>query len=60
MMAATMLTAEPLCLGHARIRDVETMLELLADRARRRGDARNEVRISAGTLHSTSLDETPR
>ena len=59
LLAATLLTAEPVVLGNMpRIRDVETMLELLADLgAEVEWTARNEVRICAADVHSTSLDE---
>ena len=47
LLAATLLTAEPVVLGNMpRIRDVETMLELLADLgAEVEWTARNEVRV---------------
>jgi UDP-N-acetylglucosamine 1-carboxyvinyltransferase len=59
LLAATLLTAEPVVLGNMpRIRDVETMLELLADLgAEVEWTARNEVRVCAAAVHSTALDE---
>jgi UDP-N-acetylglucosamine 1-carboxyvinyltransferase len=59
LLAATLLTSEPVVLGNMpRIRDVETMLELLADLgAEVAWTQRNEVRVCAADVHSTSLDE---
>ena len=59
LLAATLLTSEPVVLGNMpRIRDVETMLELLVDLgAEVAWTQRNEVRICAADVSSTSLDE---
>ena len=59
LLAATILTAEPVVLGNMpRIRDVETMLELLVDLgAEVAWTQRNEVRICAADVNSTALDE---
>ena len=59
LLAATLLTSEPVVLGNMpRIRDVETMLELLVDLgAEVAWTQRNEVRVCAADVHSTSLDE---
>ena len=52
LLAATLLTAEPVVLGNMpRIRDVETMLELLVDLgAEVEWTARNEVRVCAADV----------
>src|SRR5262245_36474193 len=58
LLAATLLTAEPVVLGNMpRIRDVETMLELLADLgAEVEWTGANEVRVCCADVHSTALD----
>jgi len=59
LLAATLLTSEPVVLGNMpRIRDVDTMLELLVDLgAEVAWTQRNEVRICTADVSSTSLDE---
>ncbi|MDX6572469.1 MAG: UDP-N-acetylglucosamine 1-carboxyvinyltransferase, partial [Gaiellales bacterium] len=59
LLAATLLTSEPVVISNMpRIRDVETMLELLGDLgAEVAWTARNAVRVCAADVHSTSLDE---
>ena len=59
LLAAALLTAEPVVLGNMpRIRDVETMLELLADLgAEVEWTQRNEVRVCCAEVRSTALDE---
>src|ERR671931_2843731 len=59
ILAACTLTSEPVTLTNLpRIRDVETMVELLADLG---ADVdwlgRNELRVHAGELRKTELDE---
>ena len=58
LLAATLLTTEPVVLGNMpRIRDVETMLELLVDLgAEVDWTDRNEVRVCAAEVRSTTLD----
>jgi UDP-N-acetylglucosamine 1-carboxyvinyltransferase len=59
ILAACALTAEPVTLTNLpRIRDVETMAELLADLgADVEWLGRNELRVHAGELRKTELDE---
>jgi UDP-N-acetylglucosamine 1-carboxyvinyltransferase len=59
ILAACMLTPEPVTLRNVpRIRDVETMIELVADLgADVDWASRNELRIHAGELRKTELDE---
>jgi UDP-N-acetylglucosamine 1-carboxyvinyltransferase len=59
ILAACALTAEPVTLRNLpRIRDVETMAELLADLgADVEWLGRNELRVHAGELRKTELDE---
>jgi UDP-N-acetylglucosamine 1-carboxyvinyltransferase len=59
ILAACALTAEPVTLTNLpRIRDVETMVELLADLgADVDWTGRNELRVHAGELRKTELDE---
>ena len=58
ILAACLLTAEPVTLTNVpRIRDVETMVELLDDLgAEAEWTGRNEVRVRAAELHKTDLD----
>jgi UDP-N-acetylglucosamine 1-carboxyvinyltransferase len=59
ILAACALTADPVTLTNLpRIRDVETMVELLADLgADVEWAGRNELRVHAGELRKTELDE---
>jgi UDP-N-acetylglucosamine 1-carboxyvinyltransferase len=59
LLAATLLTAEPVTLSNMpRIRDVETMLELLDDLgAEVAWTGPNEVRVCAADVSTTALDE---
>ena len=59
LLAATLLTAEPVVLSNMpRIRDVETMLELLDDLgAEVAWTGPNEVRVCAADVSTTALDE---
>ena len=59
ILAACALTGEPVTLTNLpRIRDVETMAELLADLgADVEWQGRNELRVHAGELRKTELDE---
>jgi len=58
ILAATLLAAEPVTLANVpRIRDVETMVELLADvGADVEWVGANEIRINASNAHKTELD----
>jgi UDP-N-acetylglucosamine 1-carboxyvinyltransferase len=58
ILAATLLTTEPVTLTNVpRIRDVETMVELLADLgAETEWIGRNEVRIDASDVSKTDVD----
>jgi len=58
ILAATLLATEPVMLSNVpRIRDVETMVELLADvGADVEWLSANEIRIDAATAHKTELD----
>jgi UDP-N-acetylglucosamine 1-carboxyvinyltransferase len=58
ILAATLLATEPVTLTNVpRIRDVETMVELLADiGAEVEWLGANEIRIDAGNAHKTELD----
>ncbi|HKP19175.1 MAG TPA: UDP-N-acetylglucosamine 1-carboxyvinyltransferase [Gaiellaceae bacterium] len=60
ILAATLLTTEPVTLSNVpRIRDVETMLELLADVGADVGwTGPNEVRVHAADVRKTELDPT--
>jgi UDP-N-acetylglucosamine 1-carboxyvinyltransferase len=59
ILAACALTAEPVTLANLpRIRDVETMVELLADLgADVEWHGANELRVHAGEIRKTNLDE---
>jgi UDP-N-acetylglucosamine 1-carboxyvinyltransferase len=59
ILAACALTAEPVTLANLpRIRDVETMVELLADLgADVEWHGANELRVHAGDIRKTNLDE---
>src|ERR671937_3095552 len=59
ILAACLLTAEPVLLSNVpRIRDVETMLELLADvGADFEWQGANELRVHAADVHKVELDE---
>jgi len=59
ILAACALTAEPVTLANLpRIRDVETMIELLADLgADVEWHGANELRVHAGEIRKTNLDE---
>src|ERR671924_1416672 len=59
ILAACVLTGEPVTLTNLpRIRDVETMVELLADLgADVEWTGRNDVRVHAAELRKTELDE---
>src|SRR5437870_9023149 len=59
ILAASLLTDEPVVLSNVpRIRDVETMVELLADiGVEIAWTGRNEVRVGGGHIDRTELDE---
>src|SRR2546422_3445426 len=58
ILAATLLTSEPVVLSNVpRIRDVDTMLELLADLgAEVAWTGPNEIRVHAGEVTKSDLD----
>jgi UDP-N-acetylglucosamine 1-carboxyvinyltransferase len=60
ILAACLLTDDEVRLSNVpRIRDVETMVEILVDLgAEAEWTARNEVRVQAGSLRRTEVDET--
>ena len=58
ILAACVLASEPVRLSNVpRIRDVQTMLELLADIGAEVEWTGDEVRIDTGNVHKTELDE---